>query len=251
MRIVTLDMGIIRNALTPTTANPPGTGALSGVAFQGIIYIADTSGSSTVKRGVRLKNGALMPSGGLTVASRNPIYIQGDYNTGRTVNSSGVVTAETPANAANNGTGSNVVTGYKEQPCAVLGDAVNILSNAWQDANSTLPVASRVASPTTVNTAIVSGIVPSGGVSSGPNSYSGGAENFPRFLEDWQSAQTFTYYGSMVELFTSQQSIGYWGSSNVYGAPKRNWNFDTLFYTQPPPGTLTIVTYVKQRWFTL
>jgi hypothetical protein len=53
----------------------------------------------------------------------------------------------------------------------------------------------------------------------------------------------------MVELFKSQQSTGYWGSSNVYNAPNRNWHFDTLFYTQPPPGTLLVVTYVKGRWF--
>ena len=37
--------------------------------------------------------------------------------------------------------------------------------------------------------------------------YSGGVENFPRFLEDW-SGKTFTYYGSMLELYNSQQ--GYW-----------------------------------------
>jgi len=173
----------------------------------------------------------------------NPVYIQGDYNTGRTGSS------ETPANSANNGTGSNIVSGYTEQPCAVLGDAVNILSNSWSDSASSSSVSSRVASPTTVNTAIVSGIVPTGLATSGANSYSGGAENFPRFLEDWSGGKTFTYYGSMVELFQSKQSIGFWGNGNVYSPPNRNWNFDTLFYTQPPPGTLTIVTYSKARWY--
>ena len=34
------------------------------------------------KRGIRLKNGAIMPDNGITVASANPVYIQGDYNTG-------------------------------------------------------------------------------------------------------------------------------------------------------------------------
>jgi hypothetical protein len=247
MRIVTLDMSKVTSALTATASG--GTGTLLSTGFKGIIYIADTSGTSTVKRGVRLKNGASMPSGGLTVASENPVYIQGDYNTGRVTTGSGTVTSETPSNTANNGTGNNVVAGYKEQPCAVLGDAVNILSNAWTDSASTSALASRVASPTTVNTAIVSGIVPTGTASSGANSYSGGEENFPRFLEDWSGGKTFTYYGSMVELFKSQQSIGYWGNDNVYNPPNRNWNFDTLFYTQPPPGTLLIVTYVKQRWF--
>lgn len=247
MRIVTLDMDIITKALTPAAQG--GTGELVNKGFQGIVYVSDTSGTSTVKRGVRLKNGAKMPTGGMTVASNNPVYIQGDYNTGRTVNGSGAVTKETPANSNNNGTGSNVVSGYTKQPCAVLGDAVMVLSNAWTDANSYNSVNSRQASPTTVNTAIVSGIVASGGVSSGSNSYSGGAENFPRFLEKWGNNKTFTYYGSMVQLFKSNQNIGFWGSANVYNPPRREWNFDTLFYTNPPPGTLTLISYNKQRWF--
>lgn len=247
MRLASLNMDTIYKALTATTSG--GTGELVGAGFKGIIYISDTSGSSTTKRGIRLKNGAKMPSGGLTVASDNPIYIQGDYNTGRTVNSSGVVTAETPSNAANNGTGSPVVSGYEKQPCAVLGDAIMILSNSWVDSASTSDVSSRVASPTTVNTAMVSGIVPSGKFSSGANSYSGGAENFTRFLESWGSGKTFTYNGSMVELFLSKQNVGPWGNANVYNAPSRDWAFDNLFYTSPPPGTLTIVSYNKERWF--
>jgi len=261
MRIVTLDVSQITSALTLPSAG--GTGYLLGynlgtfgtggsavtsdsthtvgtINWNGIVYIADTSGSSTVKRGVRLKNGAKILGPGLTVASQNPVYIQGDFNTGKTSSTN------TPANTANDGTGNNVVSGYTEVPCAVLADAVNILSNAWSDANTTL--SSRIASPTTINAAIVSGIVPTGSGGSGANSYSGGAENFPRFLENW-SGKTFTYYGSMVELYKSQQSTGYWGNANVYNPPNRNWHFDTLFYTSPPPGTLKIVTYVKGQWF--
>ena len=62
--------------------------------FNGIIYITDISAGAnglTNKRGIRLKNGAKLPDGasvgsapGLTVASANPIYVQGDYNTGTT-----------------------------------------------------------------------------------------------------------------------------------------------------------------------
>jgi hypothetical protein len=247
MRLVTVDMSAIQKALTIPAQG--GTGELINTSFNGVIYVSDTSGSATVKRGVRLKNGAKMPAGGLTLASDNAIYIQGDYNTGRTINSSGTVTHETPTNTNNDGTGSNTAFNYTRQPCAVVADAVTILSNAWIDADSDKDVASRDASPTTVNTAIVAGIVPSGLASSGANSYSGGAENFPRLMEDWGSNKTFTYYGSMVQLFQSRQNIGKWGNSNVYGAPRRVWFFDTLFYTTPPPGTLTLVSYNKQRWF--
>jgi len=241
MRIATLNMDTIYKALTSTGSG--GTGELVSTGFKGVIYISDTSGSSSVKRGIRLKNGAKMPTGGLTVASDNPVYIQGDYNTGRT----GAI--EPPSNINNDGTGNPVVAGYPKQPCAVLGDAVMILSNSWTDAASFNDVSTRIASPTTVNTAIVSGIVPSGLAGSGANSYSGGAENFTRFMEKWGSGKTFTYNGSLVQLFLSKQNTGYWGNANVYDPPKRQWAFDTLFYTSPPPGTLTIVSYNKERWF--
>ena len=35
---------------------------------------------STKRRGIRLKGGKTIPGTGLTVASPNPVYIQGDYN---------------------------------------------------------------------------------------------------------------------------------------------------------------------------
>ena len=60
------------------------------------------------------------------------------------------------------------------------------------------------------------------------NGFSGGVENFPRFLEDW-TGNTFTYNGSMVVLFDSRIATdsyvqtGY--SLNSYVAPTRNWNF--------------------------
>jgi hypothetical protein len=245
VRVITIDMSVVTSALTAKTGSNNGSvaGMLVGKGFNGIVYATDSSGtaSASSKRGVVLKNGAVMPPGGLTVVSNNGVYIQGDYNTGQTSST------KTPANINNDGTGSNVIAGYTEQPSAVLGDAVMILSNAWSNSNAATLTA-RVATPTTVNAAILSGNVPTGSGGSGANSYSGGAENFPRFLESW-SGQTITYYGSMVELFQSQQFTGYWGSANVYNAPNRNWNFDTLFYTNPPPGTLITYSFIQQRWY--
>ena len=172
-----------------------------------------------------------MPTTGLTVASSNPVYIQGDYNTG----------GNPPSNSGNYS--QPQVAGYTRAPCAVIGDAINILSNAWDDSNSTASLSSRVASNTTINSAIISGIVPSAN-----NYYSGGAENFPRFLETW-SGKSLTYYGSMVELYQSRQSIGRWGSANVYNPPNRQWFFDTNFQVNTPPGTLMVYSYTKGRWF--
>lgn len=225
VRLATLDLSVVNAKISDGTLAP----------FNNIIYITDTSASQTggtPKRGIRLKNGAVMPSAGLTVASQNPVYIQGDYNTGG---------SNPPSNSGDPTTPQ--VSGYTRKPCAVVADAVNILSNAWNDANSTSNLSSRNASNTTVNTAIVSGIVPSAN-----NYYSGGAENFPRFLENW-SGKTMTYYGSMVELYASQQSIGRWGSGNVYNPPNRQWFFDTNLQVYTPPGSLIVYSYVKGRWF--
>lgn len=225
-------------------------------SFNGIVYIYDVSATSGARRGIRIKNGSKIPlnasSGidGLTIASNNPVYIQGDFNTGGT---GSTVPSNNASNQNSDGTyidpsnpPSSTVSGYNRAPCLVLADAVNLLSSGWLDANSgTAPAASD----TTYNTAIIAGIVPTAPVG-GDGSYSGGAENFPRFLENWAN-KTLTYYGSMVELYKSQQSVGEWGKANVYSPPTREWYFDTNFKTNPPPGTLTLYSYVKGRWFVL
>jgi hypothetical protein len=241
VRLTTLDINQLTSSMSKLPAwNHTGTG--------GIIYISDTSAgtavnvtlnsntSSTVKRGIRLKNGATLPSGGMTVVSENPIYIQGDYNTG----------GNNPP--SNSGTYTDPdVSGYSRRNAAVIADAITVLSSAWSDANSDKAISSRVATNTTLNAALVTGQVPSGG-----GFYSGGGENFVRFLEDWQkNNNTFTYYGSMVELFNSLQGTGKWQSaSNTYKAPGLHWYYDTNFQSGAPPGTLQIAAYLQQqRWY--
>lgn len=173
----------------------------------GILYVSE----SAANRGVRLINGHTLPSGGFTVASENPIYIQGDYNT---------------ANA----------------PAAVLGDAVTILSNGWDDSNDT-SYGSRNAVETTINTAIVSGNVEStvGG------DYSGGLENLPRFLENW-AGTTLNFSGSMVCLFQSEKATGSWGKPNVYSPPDRMWSYG-MDVNNMPPGTPFVRVVSKVGWY--
>jgi hypothetical protein len=251
VRTVNIDVGQITTAVN--------NGTIKG--FNGVLYVADTTtnGTSitskiggagntvpTTERAVRLINGASLPSGnssnnnaaGLTVTSANPIYIQGNYNTG---------TGTIPSN---NGTYTDPdATGYTRKPAAVMGDAVNILSSAWSDTTSANALSTRVATNTTINAALVGGIVPS---SSG--NYSGGAENFIRFLEDWTN-KSFTYYGSMAELFQSKTGIGNWDGSgtSVYKAPSTNkWYYDDTTFSGAgsPPGNLQIAAYLQQqRWY--
>jgi hypothetical protein len=231
IRIATLDVSQIENT---APGNPT---YKAGVPASPIIYMYDNSNSSSTRRAIRIKNGSKIPTAGLTIASNNPVYIQGDFNTGGTPPSD----SGNPSDAT-----TPQVSGYTRAPVSILADAMNILSNSWSDSQSgTMPDATN----TTVNAAVIAGIVPTA-PAGGDGSYSGGAENFVRFLEDWSSA-ALTYYGSMVELYQSKQSIGEWGKANVYNPPKRQWYFDTNFQTKPPPGSIMIYTYVKGRWYVL
>jgi hypothetical protein len=198
-----------------------------------VVYIADQSASTTNQRAIELTNGTQLPTNGLTIASQNPIYVQGDYNTG----------ASPPSDSGN--TSQPTASNYTWEPASIIGDAVTILSRAWTNSESTNSEGSRNANNTTVNAAIMAGNVPTG---ADGNNYSGGAENFPRFLENWSGA-TFTYYGSMVELFASQQATSPWGLNNVYNPPTRAWHYDTRFQSHPPPGSIMIVSYLKGQWY--
>ncbi len=226
----------------------PVLNAASG--FNGVLYIHDTTTttSSVKKNAIRLQNGGTLPNNGLTVASQNAVYIQGDYNTGATtLNAATAVPSNTLGNPSN--TDAPTVAGYTRKPAAVIGDAVMLLSNTWTDASASLALASRIATDTTYNTAILGGTVPSGyqpGGAAAQYGYGGGANNYPRFLENW-NGKYCTYYGSMVQLFTSTQYTGKWDTGNIYNPPNRCWNYDTNFDTNPPPGAIDAVFLSRGR----
>ena len=237
------------------SALTPALNAIGSSGFNGVIYIVDntpvtTSGTSPSPnpKTIRLQKGGVLPDNGLTIASQNPVYIQGDYNTGTTTS---LPSSSVPANSTGNpsNTDSPTVAGYTRKASAVLGDAVMFLSNAWNDSNSSLSVSSRDASNTTYNTAIMAGFMPSNytPTSGSQYGYSGGGNNFPRFLESW-SGNSCTYYGSMVELFQSATFTGKWDTGNIYVPPVRRWNFDTNFSTKAPPGSLNVVVYSRGSW---
>jgi hypothetical protein len=223
-------------------------------SWNGIIYIRDSSAGTSVnvtlpgggsgattKRGIRVINGSKVPSGGITIVSDNPVYVQGDFNSGKTSSSQPPSNTGDPTDPD--------VSGYTRQPSAIMGDAVTLLSNSWIDANSGAQLSSRVASNTTVNAAMVAGNVPSNGA------YSGGGENFVRLLEDW-TTKTFTYYGSMICLFPSAQGTGAWGTAGTYAPPKLQFYFDSTLSVDSSgnpatvPGYVSTVAYLQQqRWY--
>ncbi|HEY3899123.1 MAG TPA: hypothetical protein VGM54_10945 [Chthoniobacter sp.] len=251
VRMITVDVSKITSAANAGTI-VDSVGNSDGY----LLYVQDTSvgtsvstnivNSSTGKktavtsshaRGVKLINGASLPTAGLTVATPNPIYVQGDYNTGSTSSAqpaSNTATSYTPPAD----TPSPVVGSYSKAPAAIVGDAVNVLSNSWNDANSPSAMTSRVATSTTVNAALVGGSVPTTTAS-----YSGGVENFTRFHEDWSSSY-FTIYGALAMLYDSEQSTHPWADAS-YNPPNRRWYYDTLFLNSNPPGFTAARVYSR------
>jgi len=179
----------------------------------GIVYTKDTYTTGNLKA-TRLVNGSTLKAG-LTVASQNPVYTKGNYNS------------------------------TSKKPAAIFSDAFTVLSTAWADSNSTKTLSKRTANPTTVNVSFITGNVPSAG-----GQYSGGVENLPRFLENW-STKEFKWSGSMVQMWYSLQATGLWGGTGgYYNPPDRTWQFDAdlLDPTKLPPGTPMVNVVVKRGW---
>jgi hypothetical protein len=254
VRLTTLDISKLTSAHN-AKALKDSVGTGDGYVF----YISDTSVGASVltnvvdaltglgipvtssrSRGLKLINGESLPDSGLTIVSPNAVYIQGDYNTGTTPGNqpaSNTATSYTPPID----TPSPVKPGYTRAASAVVGDAVNILSNAWNDSHSLLGKGSRIAASTTVNTVIVAGNVPTT-----TGSYSGGIENFTRFHEDWSGAY-FTIYGALAQLYDSAQATRPWDAAD-YTPPSRRWYYDTLLQDNNPPGFRVARLYSRGRW---
>jgi hypothetical protein len=200
------------------------------------------------RRGVRLINGSVLPgvydsttptnTKGFTFASENGVYVKGNYNaTGVSVSGSSAVTP--PENYSPQNTANHI-------PAAIAADAIVILSNNWNDANSfanPFNRANRIASDTVVRFAMLSGDPITGLSTFYQPSYfgqlNGGVINFKRFLEDWYGRR-LNYTGSLINLYNSRNNNGFIKCCNiVYRPPTRDWAFDTSFLNvnRLPPGT--------------
>ena len=141
-----------------------------------------------------------------TLATDNPLYIHGDFNT---INTKGV---------------------------ALISDAVNILSNilthkfcgiSWPQLYTYYG-----ASTTTVNAALFAGHVPT---SPDGSTFSGGVHTYPRLHEDWTQrswnpTRTLNINGSFINLWDSEQARAEWCiGGGCYSGPTRNWGWDVRF----------------------
>jgi hypothetical protein len=205
----------------------------------------DSAGNSFVPP----TNGTLAANGnGFTVASEEPVYVWGDYNTG-------------PADTF--WPSENTLT-TPHSAAAIIADAVTLLSNppagtttqnlgAAPDIGYTdietfaypATVGNRPGNDSYYRMAIIAGkSIPfpnpswSTEVDFGTD---GGMHNFLRYLENrGAGSAAVNYAGSMISMYYSQYATGVFKCCNsVYGAPKRNYFFDTLFENPNnlPPGT--------------
>jgi hypothetical protein len=179
------------------------------------------------RRALKVVNGGLnsIPSPGLTIAAENPVYVQGNFN---------ALANDTAAEP--------------NMACAIIADAVTLLSNNWNDIRSFVlpnnPAAGRAATTTGYRMAVISGTnVPfarPGGWAARDFGTDGGAHDFLRTLESWPNPQALNYRGSMVSFYRSRQAVGtYKSGPNVRVLVNRGYVFDTDFLTPLllPPGT--------------
>jgi hypothetical protein len=189
------------------------------------------------RRAVKIMDGNVLtlpacPGGipcGLSIATENPAYIQGDFN----------------ANSAGGGFADPSVA------ASVDADAVTILSNNWNDVNSFASPFNVAFGRTGATTYIRAGIMAGKQIAFNiPNwdntavdgsqdfGTDGGVHNFLRFLEKWNG--TLFYEGSIVSMYYSRQATGLFNSGgNNYSPPTRGYSFDVNFLnpTLLPPRT--------------
>ncbi len=175
----------------------------------GVIYFADSTSDYPA---LRLRSGSQLDAG-LTVASANPVYTLGNYNS------------------------------VKKKPAAIMADAVTFLSGSWDDSKSAMTKSDRIATNTTVNASCLTG-----NIETTDANYNGGFENLPRFLEEW-SGRDFNWLGSAVCLWNSVQANGLWDGT-YYSPPNRNWAYDTDLNdpNKLPPETPMVRVFQRIGW---
>jgi Tfp pilus assembly protein PilX len=215
------------NPYQTTNCNTTGlTNAVTGARHVLKLVAAGGNAAGTSYLPVRADNN----QGGFTVASENPVYVQGNYNS----------SAADPL-----WTGGSNTTPHAA--AAIIADTVTLLSNNWTDANSLnnpTNVGGRPAANSYYRMAVAGGKnvpfpIPTWGGVSNDFGTDGGLHNFLRYLENW-GGKTLYYEGSLVSMYYSEYNTGVFKCcATVYSPPVRSYAFDTLFLNPAnlPPGT--------------
>ena len=158
----------------------------------GLLYASHYAmANGTSAKGLMMTNASELAAP-LTAVTDGAVYVRGDYNT------------------------------VDKKGAAVIGDAVNLLSNSWTGTKR--PGQLPAASETSFNCAMVTG-----NSATTASSYNGGLENLPRFHENWNGVRC-NIRGSFVNMYESQYATGNWVyGGDRYTAPVRNWSYETAF----------------------
>lgn len=184
----------------------------------GILYLSNEGAAGVV----RMTNASTLPDNvynGFSIASDDPLYVKGDFNT------------------------------VNKKYALIASDALSVQSNSWNDANSSAAIwYKRNASETTVNGVVFQGIVTTQEVG-GAKHYSGGVENFLRFMENWGGVN-FRFNGSLICLWKSAKAKGWWQyGSPIYTAPNRVWAWDPIYGgLSGPPGCTRVFHVLRRNW---
>ncbi len=213
-----------------------------------VLYITDPSSdpaNNTVNKGLRLFNGAQLPEGGLTVATDLLAYVQGDYNTG-SQGSSVDTNRKTTKFPEDGDVPYDKSLDYRpeDHPSALIADTIRLLSNNWEDDNSSNSTSNRKASNTTFNLAMVMG----DRFTNEFETDTGGLHNFPRFLESWKNKEA-TIRGAFIQLWQSDYIRAAYDCCPAYDPPNRHWGFQQSFIRNPPPGSLDAIEYTRGRYW--
>ncbi len=230
------------NSVTAGNITYPGDKVLDSTDGMGLgIINADSSAASTGVPNPNYTSSSIGQAGrsnGFTVATNNCLYTYGNFNADGNL---ATPKADTVGNTSYNDTMPDVAAN-PDPACCLAADSVTILSGNWVNRTSKTEGSVPAAGSVELNAAVITGIVPS--QSSSSTDLSGGAHNYPRFLEDWSSA-TFRYRGSMVCLFASELATQPW-STSYYSPPTREWGFYNQFAKGVyPPGTPSSRSYYR------
>ncbi len=241
----------------PTATGTAGATAFAGNPQNNVVY-GPRHGLRLVDGGMSAKGVSYLPQpiapatsgNGFTVASEEPVYVWGDYNTG---SADPLWPAEPPPHST---LGSFNHRGFRH---AALQPSIErqtpTTKRGWTDVESFLQPGvanNRPGNNSYYRMAIAAGksipfLEPAWAVTAGLKDFGtdGGMHNFLRYLEDRSDGATEATYRELCgfadqHVLLAVPNTGVFKCCNtVYGAPTRNYFFDTQFLnpTQLPPGT--------------
>ncbi len=289
IRMLNVDMqGLIDCVQTQSLM---GSKTLNDSTNGGLVWyftVAGPDSNAINNYGVRLYEGSSLHSkvpgapqiNGLTVISDQAIYIQGDYNSANKIpaailtDSLNILSNNWTLDDKNSGRfkpNGTIETKNNGSKVAQTDECVGIVDPPSPDigckSSDTSPAnLLRVASPTTINAAFLSGLEIPGGSNGAGSQDNGiktsGVHNYPRLQENWGEIPIIpkiplNYLGSLVALSVPLHvsspfcgSLSTDATCNIYSPPFRNWDYDTAFNDAAnlPPLTPQAV-FLKQDAF--